>query len=95
VTRGCPLGGGLDATGREAHVSFRTKVDYWRLVTGTGSAAAQPVDVLALDPNAPTNLEAFSYDAGGPTVIEILDPDLGHAWPSWNVMAVAAELFQS
>jgi poly(3-hydroxybutyrate) depolymerase len=90
-----PPAGGLDATGRQAHVSFRTKVDYWRLVTGTESAAAQPLDVLALDPNAPTNLEAFSYNPGGPTVIEILDPDLGHAWPTWNVMAVAAELFQS
>jgi poly(3-hydroxybutyrate) depolymerase len=90
-----PAAGGLDVTGLEAHVSFRTKVDYWRLVTGTESAAAQPLDVLALDPNAPANLDAFSYDAGGPTVIEILDPDLGHAWPSWDVMAVAADLFQS
>ena len=31
-----PAAGGLDETGREAHASFRTKVDYWRLVTGTG-----------------------------------------------------------
>ena len=33
-----PAAGGLDETGREAHASFRTKVDYWRLVTGTATA---------------------------------------------------------
>jgi poly(3-hydroxybutyrate) depolymerase len=89
-----PAAGGLDETGREAHASFRAKVDYWRLVTGTSAAAAQAVDVLALDPNAPADLEAFSYDAGGPTVIEILDPGLEHAWPDWDVMLVAKRLFE-
>ena len=90
-----PAAGGLDETGREAHASFRTKVDYWRLVTGTEGAAAQAVDVLALDPSAPADLAAFRYDAGGPTVIEILDPGLEHAWPDWDVMAVAKRLFES
>ena len=89
-----PAAGGLDETGREAHASFRAKVDYWRLVTGTSAAAAQAVDVPALDPNAPADLEALSYDAGGPTVIEILDPGLEHAWPDWDVMLVAKRLFE-
>ena len=35
-----PAAGGLDETGRESHTSFRTKVDYWRLVTGTETAAS-------------------------------------------------------
>jgi hypothetical protein len=44
-----PAAGGLDETGLESHVSFRTKVDYWRLVTDTATAPAEPLDVLALD----------------------------------------------
>ena len=35
-----PAAGGLDETTRESHVSFRTKVDYWRLLTGTETAPA-------------------------------------------------------
>ena len=88
-----PANGGLDQTGRESHVSFRTKVDYWRLVTGTAADAARPVDVQSLDPGAPADLAAVRYGRAGPIVVEVLDPGLGHAWPDWNVMAVAAELF--
>ena len=89
-----PAAGELDHTGRESHVSFRTKVDYWRLLTGNAGAPAQPVDVLALDPNAPPDLEAFRYSQGRSTIAEVLDPGLGHAWPTWNVMALASELFE-
>ena len=88
-----PAGGGLDETTRETHVSFRTKVDYWRLLTGSETAPGRPVDVQALDPQAPAGLAALRYGQGGPRVIEVLDPGLQHAWPDWNVMAVAAELF--
>jgi poly(3-hydroxybutyrate) depolymerase len=89
-----PAVGGLDHTARESHISFRTKVDYLRLLTGNATAVAQPVDVLALDPNAPAELAAFRYSQGRPTVVEVLDPALHHAWPDWNVMALAAELFE-
>ena len=89
-----PAAGGLDHTGRESHVSFRTKVDTWRLATGTGAAPAQALDVLALDPQAPADLEAFRYTRPGTTVVEVLDPSLPHAWPDWDVMAVATELFE-
>jgi poly(3-hydroxybutyrate) depolymerase len=88
-----PAAGGLDETTRESHVSFRTKVDYWRLVTGTADETAQAVDVLALDPAAPTDLAAFRYGSAGSRVVEVLDPSLEHAWPDWDVMAVAMELF--
>jgi poly(3-hydroxybutyrate) depolymerase len=90
-----PVAGGLDETGRESHVSFRSKVDYWRLVTGTGTATPQPVDVPALAPSAPTDVTAWRYSpAGGLTVVEVLDPTLPHAWPSWDIMAVMVEFFE-
>ena len=74
-------------------MSFRTKVDYWRLATGTADVPAQAIDVPALDPQAPADLEAFRYTRPGATVAEILDPGLPHGWPDWNVMAVAVDLF--
>jgi poly(3-hydroxybutyrate) depolymerase len=89
-----PAAGGLDETEREAHVSFRTKVDYWRLVTGTETATPRPVDVLALDPTAPADVAATRYSRGGLTVVEVLDPNLAHAWPAWDIMAVMVELFE-
>lgn len=89
-----PAAGGLNNTARESHASFRAKVDYWRLVTGTATAAPQPLDVLTLDPTAPADIEAVRYSRGGSTVVEVLDPSLHHAWPDWNIMAVAAELFE-
>ena len=89
-----PAAGGLDETGLESHVSFRTKVDYWRLVTDTATAPAQPFDVLALDPNAPADVAAFRYSNAGLTVVEVLDPTLAHAWPTWDLMAVVADFFE-
>jgi poly(3-hydroxybutyrate) depolymerase len=88
-----PAAGGLDHTARESHLSFRGKVDTWRLVTGTGASPAEALDVAALDPQAPADLAAFRYTRPGATVVEVLDPTLPHAWPDWDVMAVAAELF--
>jgi poly(3-hydroxybutyrate) depolymerase len=88
-----PVLGGLDETGRESHLSFRGKVDYWRLATGTAAVAAQPVDILALDPAAPPDVAASRYDTGDASVIEVLDPGLEHEWPDWNVMAAAVDLF--
>ena len=88
-----PAAGGLDETGLESHVSFRTKVDYWRLVTDTAAAQAEPLDVLALDPTAPADVAAFRYSNAGLTVVEILDPTLAHAWPTWDIMGVIAEFF--
>jgi len=89
-----PAAGGLDHTGRESHVSFRSKVDYWRLAAGIEAAPAQALDVASLDPQAPADLEAFRYTGPGMTVVEVLDPGLPHGWPDWDVMAVAAELFE-
>ena len=89
-----PAAGGLDETGREAHVSFRTKVDYWRLVTGTGAGTPQPVDVPAAAPTAPSDVAASRYTAAGLTVVELLDPHLGHEWPDWDVMALMVQLFE-
>jgi poly(3-hydroxybutyrate) depolymerase len=88
-----PAAGGLDETGREAHTSFRTKVDYWRLVTGTETATARPVDVVALA-GAPADVTASRYTRAGLTVVEVLDPNLGHDWPGWDIMAVMVELFE-
>lgn len=89
-----PAAGGLDNTGRESHTSFRTKVDYWRLVTGTEAATARPVDILALAPTAPVDVTASRYAQGGLTVVEVLDPNLAHAWPGWDIMAVMVEFFE-
>ena len=89
-----PAAGGLDETQRESHVSFRAKVDYWRLVTGTETAAAQALDVLAFDPNAPTDVAALRYSNAGLTVVEVLDPSLPHEWPTWDIMAVIADFFE-
>ena len=88
-----PAAGGLDETERESHVSFRSKVDYWRLVTGTETATPQPVDVVALA-GAPADVTASRYTNAGLAVVEVLDPNLGHAWPSWDIMAVMVELFE-
>ena len=89
-----PAAGGLDETGARAHVSFRTKVDYWRLVTGTATAAGPAGRRAALDPQAPADLAALRYSQAASTVVEVLDPGLDHAWPDWDVMALAAELFE-
>jgi poly(3-hydroxybutyrate) depolymerase len=89
-----PAAGGLDETEREAHVSFRTKVDFWRLVTGTETTAARPVDILALAPTAPADVTGSRYTQAGLTVVEVLDPNLDHAWPAWDIMAVIVELFE-
>jgi poly(3-hydroxybutyrate) depolymerase len=89
-----PAAGGLDEAGREAHVSFRSKVDYWRLVTGTETATPRPVDVLALAPTAPMDVEAWRYTNAGLSVLEVLDPNLRHAWPGWDIMAVMVEFFE-
>jgi len=89
-----PAVGGLEETTRESHVSFRTKVDYWRLLTSTETDPGQPVDVAALDPQAPADLAALRYTRPGSTVVEVLDPGLEHAWPDWNFMALASELFE-
>jgi len=88
-----PAAGGLDDSEREAHVSFRSKVDYWRLTTGTATATPQPVDVVALA-GAPSDVTASRYTNAGLTVVEVLDPNLGHAWPAWDIMAVMVELFE-
>jgi len=88
-----PAAGGLDDTGRESHTSFRTKVDYWRLVTGTEAATPRPVDLSAA-PTAPADVIASRYTDAGFTVIEVLDPGLGHAWPGWDIMAVMVEFFE-
>ena len=85
-----PAEGGLDETERESHASFRTKVDYWRLVTGTEMATARPVDLSA----APTDVIASRYTDAGLSVVEVLDPGLGHAWPGWDIMAVMVEFFE-
>ena len=37
---------------------------------------------------------ATRYGGGGMAVVEVLDPGLGHAWPDWDVMALAGELFE-
>jgi poly(3-hydroxybutyrate) depolymerase len=88
-----PAAGGLDETGRESHASFRTKVDYWRLVTGTEAATPRPVDLSAA-PTAPADVIASRYTEAGLTVVEVLDPGLGHAWPGWDIMAVMVEFFE-
>jgi len=88
-----PAAGGLDETERESHASFRTKVDYWRLVTGTEAATARPVDLSAA-PTAPADVIASRYTDAGFTVVEVLDPGLGHAWPGWDIMAVIVEFFE-
>lgn len=89
-----PAAGGLDQTGLESHTSFRTKVDFWRLVTGTATTAPQPVDVATLAPSAPADVEAWRYSQAGATVVEVIDPGLGHEWPAWDLMAVIVELFE-
>ena len=50
--------------------------------------------MAALDPQAPADLEALRHSGGDATVVEVLDPGLEHAWPDWDVMALAAELFE-
>ncbi len=89
-----PAGGGLDETRREAHVSFRTKVDFWRLVTGTETVTPQAIDLVSLAATAPADAVGLRYAQGGLTVVEVLDPNLGHAWPDWDIMAVMVELFE-
>jgi hypothetical protein len=89
-----PAVGGLDETQREAHVSFRTKVDLWRLATGTEQVAGEAINAQDFDPAAPADIEAFRYTGFDHTVVEVLDPGLDHDWPAWNVMAIAIELFE-
>jgi poly(3-hydroxybutyrate) depolymerase len=89
-----PAVGGLDDSGRESHASFRAKIDYWRLVTGTETVTPRPVDILAVDPTAPADVTASRYSHAGLTVVEVLDPHLHHAWPDWDIMAVMVEFFE-
>ena len=76
-----PAAGGLDETGREAHVSFRTKVDYWRLVTGTESRGRRSRSTCWRSiRNAPTDLAAFRYTPAG-------RPWSKSSIPTWHTLA--------
>ncbi len=88
-----PADGGVDNSTREVHVGFRTKVDLWRLAAGLETATPRPLNAQDFDPGAPADVEGTRYTQGGTTVVEVLDPGLGHEWPGWNVMAIAIELF--
>ena len=67
----------------------------WRLVTGTGAAPAQALDVLGRSTRRrrPTSRPSATPGRARPSS-RSLDPALPHAWPDWDVMAVAAELFE-
>ncbi len=86
-----PATGGLDSTGTELSMSFRTKVDAWRVLTGTAGIAGVP------GPGSlPAGVTATTYrdPASRLGVVEIVDADLGHDWPSWDLMQLITEFFK-
>jgi poly(3-hydroxybutyrate) depolymerase len=87
-----PPDGGLNLlTGDELLASFRTKVDWWRVFTGTAAVSAG-VPAIPL----PAGVSAASYKdpATNLEVIEVLDQNLAHAWPAWDLTKVIIDFFQ-
>lgn len=76
-----PAAGGFDDDGEKILVGFETKVAIWQHFVGalaeSNYPAALPAGVAAREWN---NAQT------GHAVVAVVDENLGHAWPSWDLM---------
>jgi hypothetical protein len=71
-------------------VGFETKVAIWRHFTGAlAEAAAQ---TPALPPSA--RAHAWTNAQSGHAVVAVVDDQLGHGWPDWDLMGAFWSFFE-
>jgi poly(3-hydroxybutyrate) depolymerase len=86
-----PEKGGFDDDFERILTSFQAKVDTWRLFVN----ASRTGDLVTL-PFAPQRVVATQYVNGGSgnTVVSVIDPELAHRWPDWNLMGAIWDFFE-
>lgn len=85
-----PAAGGYDHDHEQIHVGFETKTAIWRHFTGAHSE-------LLYSGALPPHVTARVWNNGctGHAVVALVDDDLAHSWPNWDVMDVMWSFFQS
>jgi poly(3-hydroxybutyrate) depolymerase len=85
-----PLAGGFGDGGEIIIAGFETEVAIWRHFTGAlAEASAQ---TPALPPSA--TARAWTNAQTGHAVVAVVDDQLGHHWPSWDLMGALWSFFQ-
>lgn len=88
-----PLNGGYTAASKDVNFSFQMIVDLVRL--RIGAEVDTPVN-LAQAPRAQVHYHSQPGAPNGRAVLSIVDPGLGHAWPTdWPYMAVIWDFFRA
>jgi poly(3-hydroxybutyrate) depolymerase len=81
--------GGFEDSFETVRVSFRVKVDAWRLFVG--ATTTLPISLTYAPPRVTATL--YANLATGNVVVEVIDPILGHRWPDWNYMGTIVDFF--
>jgi poly(3-hydroxybutyrate) depolymerase len=85
-----PIAGGFGDEGETIVVGFETKLAIWRHCTGAlAEAAAQ---TPALPPSA--TARAWTNAQTGHAVVAVVDDQLAHHWPNWDLMGAFWSFFQ-
>jgi len=85
-----PIDGGFDDEGESILVGFETKVAIWRNFTGALAEATVPTPPLP--PNV--TVREWTNAQTGHAVVAVVDDQLGHHWPSWDLMGEFWSFFQ-
>jgi polyhydroxybutyrate depolymerase len=85
-----PIGGGWSEKKGEYVFSFQEKLDVW--IDHLGAEERGPVEV----PQAPADVEGrlWTNSDTGMSVVGVVDPELGHAWPRWNAIGAMWDFFE-
>lgn len=86
-----PIEGGFDNDGEKIVVGFETKVAIWRHFTG--AQAVTTSGTPALLPGV--TVRQWTNGQTGCTVVAVVDDQLGHHWPNWDLMGEFWRFFQS
>jgi polyhydroxybutyrate depolymerase len=86
-----PLAGGFDDEGEKIVVGFETKLAIWRNFTGALAEVTTPAPALPPSASARTWTNAQT----GCAVVAVVDDQLGHRWPGWDLMGAFWSFFQS
>jgi poly(3-hydroxybutyrate) depolymerase len=85
-----PIEGGFADEGEMIMVGFETEVATWRLFTGALAEATTPAP--ALPPSA--TARAWANAQSGHAVVAVVDDQLAHHWPNWDLMGALWSFFQ-
>jgi polyhydroxybutyrate depolymerase len=85
-----PLEGGFGDEGEMIMVGFETEVAIWRHCTG--ALAEATTQTPALPPSA--TARAWTNAQTGHAVVAVVDDQLAHHWPNWDLMGAFWSFFQ-